>query len=129
MEKFNSMKIPELEVKQTYEDAVVLIVQTAIEKSNSEVMSLIIGEDIDLLIILSQLSSNKKHNVYQLKYNQAANKYVYYSPDRANYPSLNSVVAFLHAFSGCDTTSSFFKVGKTKIFELYSLKILLSSNR
>ena len=41
-----------------------------------------------------------------------------YNPDKFKYTKLKKIVAFLHAFARCDTTSAFFLRGKEKIFKL-----------
>lgn len=42
-----------------------------------------------------------------------------YSNNRFNFPELSKYVAFLHASSGCDTVSTFFKQEKSKLFKIF----------
>ena len=75
--------------KQAYEDADLLIVQTAIDVTTEEKPDVIIAEDVDVLVTLSQLVNDLKH-----------------------------LLGFIHAFTGCDTTSAFYLQGKQKIIKL-----------
>uniref|UniRef100_A0A6P7H5E5 Uncharacterized protein LOC114347235 n=1 Tax=Diabrotica virgifera virgifera TaxID=50390 RepID=A0A6P7H5E5_DIAVI len=106
--------------KQAYEDADTLIVQTAIDVASDLKPAIIISEDIDVLVILTVRASTKK-NIYFLKPSKGKKTETIYSSDSFyNHDpiqtpikaSLNSLIGFIHAFSGCDTTSSFYHQGK-----------------
>ena len=93
-------------------DADVQIVKAAVLSSLTRSTTLI-GEDTDLLILL-------------LHYMQQANKDLYFRSDKANCDKLYHInelkivlgeelcsqLLFLHAYTGCDTTSRIFGVGK-----------------
>ncbi|XP_043269016.1 uncharacterized protein Nepl16 isoform X1 [Venturia canescens] len=102
------------------EDADRLIVVTAIENSrmNTETTVIIVGEDIDLLVIFSQLATNME-NIYFCKEGKNE-KHQFYGSNSFKYDKLQNIVAFIHAFCGCDTTSCFYKLGKSKLIEAFS---------
>lgn len=73
---------------------------------------MIVGEDVDLLVLLTANATSS--NVYLLKPGRGKTQQALYSVDSINNPIVKDNILFLHAFSGCDTTSSFFKYGKVK---------------
>ena len=93
-------------------DADVQIVKAAVLSSLTRSTTLI-GEDTDMLVLL-------------LHYMQQANKDLYFRSDKANADKLYHInelkivlgeelcsqLLFLHAYTGCDTTSRIFGVGK-----------------
>ena len=97
-------------------DADVQIVKAAVLSSLTRSTTLI-GEDTDLLVLL-------------LHYMQQANKDLYFRSDKANADKLYHInelkivlgeklcsqLLFLHAYTGCDTTSRIFGVGKKSVF-------------
>ncbi|GBN93114.1 hypothetical protein AVEN_72877-1 [Araneus ventricosus] len=44
---------------------------------------------------------------------------MYSSQSLTSYPKYQAHILFLHAITGCDTTSAFFKRGRTKVFKLF----------
>lgn len=103
--------------RQPQEDADVLIVNTAIEKSGVESPVFILGEDTDLLVIMTQFGHDKT-NLYFRKPGKGKTPTRTYSSNSFKFPELNSVVCFLHAFCGCDTTSCFYGRGKKAIVKI-----------
>ena len=108
----------EIEVKHAVADADVLIVRTAIDLlTNNNVV--VVGTDVDLLILLIQLS--KEDNQLYL-YKHGAGK----CPDKVfsirdvqqHLSEVSSSLLFLHAMTGCDTTSALYRQGKKKAFNL-----------
>ena len=97
-------------------DADVQIVKAAILSSMTHSTTLI-GEDTDLLVLL-------------LHYTQQANNDLYFRSDKCNADKvyhinelkmvmgeeLFSQLLFLHAYTGCDSTSRIFGVGKRSVF-------------
>lgn len=105
-------------VKQANEDADTLIVNTALEESSESNSVTIVGEDVDLLVIMTALAESK-HNINFLKQGKGKTENKLYTPDSMKYGSvIKSNILFLHAFSGTDTTSAFFKQGKLKFVNL-----------
>lgn len=100
--------------KRAPEDADVLIVNTAIQLAKQDKTVIIVGQDIDLLVLLHQLNSNGL-DIYFHKPGSSNVKDSFYTSHCFKHEPYTSVIAFLHAFSGCDTTSSFAGKGKKTI--------------
>ncbi|CAH1099607.1 unnamed protein product [Psylliodes chrysocephalus] len=99
-------------VKQAIEDADLLIVQTAIEIAPSFSSEFVIGEDVDLLVLFTA-KARKIPNLYLRKQGRGKKEDVFYAPQRLQYSdAVAKSMLFLHAFSGCDTTSALFNQGK-----------------
>lgn len=101
--------------KQAQDDADVLIIKTAIEEAYTR-KTIIVGEDVDLLVILIARTPSQKQ-LFFLKPGKG-------KVDTKIYSSTNSIdhynfgrehILFLHAVTGCDTTSTFFNKGKVKV--------------
>ena len=109
------------EVIKASEDADIIIVNTAINKSAEYKAVKIVGEDTDLLVLLTQYCGNISNVYLEKRVKKKQSKTVYktvYSPENFSYPKLKKIIAFLHAFAGCDTTSAFYLKGKEKIFKV-----------
>lgn len=104
-----------LEYKQAEEDADTLIVSTALNLAESNEAVVVVGEDIDLLVILVGLC--QVNNVYFLKPGKENIRPALYSPIEAATSPVKEHILFLHAMSGCDTTSALFNQGKTKLLK------------
>lgn len=102
--------------KVATEDADLLIIETARKEARFGNKVQIIGNDTDLLIILSQLERNNENIVFKVSTN-SKNPNRFYGGDSFKIKSLQEIVAFLYIFTGCDTTSAFFSVGKNKILQ------------
>ena len=76
----------------------------------------IVGEDIDLLVILTQLAF-KNPQVFFLKPGRGKVPQKIFNSNSFKYKSLINYVGFLHCFTGCDTTSCFYKQGKNKLIK------------
>ncbi|KAK9872193.1 hypothetical protein WA026_016247 [Henosepilachna vigintioctopunctata] len=96
------LKTIDITTKQARDDADVLIIETAIALSEHQKTAVIIGEDIDLLVILIGRTQSHQQEIFSSK-----------SFDQ--YPRTKKHILFLHAFSGCDTTSALFKKGKKTV--------------
>lgn len=117
----SSLNAAGFRTKIAEEDADRLIVVTAIENArlDSDTTVIIVGEDIDLLVILSQLAQNS-NNIFFVKESKGAKPREYYTADSFKHKSLQQIVCFLHAFCGCDTTSCFYRVGKNRLIDSFS---------
>ncbi|XP_071574804.1 uncharacterized protein [Temnothorax nylanderi] len=102
-------------VKQHEEDADTLIVSTALEMASDYESVVIVGEDIDLLIILTGIANETQNNVYFMKPGKRKSAKCLYSSTSLQDPTLAEHILFYHAFTGCDTTSALFNQGKIKI--------------
>ena len=108
------------------EDADRLIVMTAINNARADYKTtvVIVGEDIDLLVIFSELAENI-NNIYFCKENKGSTPNQYFNNNSFKYPFLRNRITFLHAFSGCDTTSCFYRIGKNKLIDTVNHEKLL----
>lgn len=105
-------------VKQAVDDADSLIVQTALQKyavGGPPVM--VVAEDIDILVLITGLTP-KDQTIYFLK-SAKGNKaqQMFSSKSLDSRPFIRDNILFLHAISGCDTTSAFFRKGKKSMVE------------
>lgn len=93
-----------VEVKQAQDDADTLIVTTAIELSLTAQV-VIVGEDIDLLVLLTALAPQER-NIYFMKSGTGKiERKIYSSHLLQSQKGFQNMILFAHAFSGCDTTS------------------------
>lgn len=101
--------------KQVEEDADADIIKTSIEVArDTNKTVIVVGQDIDLLVLLNQLNSNN-HDIYFLKPGSGNGKNLFFTSNSFKHESFKNIVAFLHCFSGCDTTSGFAGKGKKSI--------------
>lgn len=106
-----------IEVKQATEDADVMIVHTAISKAAEYDSVIITGEDVDLLVLLTALASTSHKNIYFEKSGRGNAPSLLYSAASCKIDPQD--ILFLHAVSGCDTTSTPFGQGKKKVCRIY----------
>ena len=83
----------------------------------------IIGEYIDLLVILTQ--HPHINTVYFLKPGKGNVNECIYDSNCFKYLKVKKLIGFLHAFTGCDTTSCFFKQGNNKLIKTLSDDVVL----
>ncbi|KAJ8671046.1 hypothetical protein QAD02_002305 [Eretmocerus hayati] len=98
------------------EDADTLIVQTALALNGSGKNVVIVGEDIDLLVILNQQATDD--SIFFLKPGKGNVPDRLYNSQSFKFPELRKYVAFIHALTGSDTTSCFYNQGKEKIMKM-----------
>ncbi|GBN58031.1 hypothetical protein AVEN_80848-1 [Araneus ventricosus] len=97
-------------VKQAIEDAEVLNVETAVSVKSQYDNIFVVGENIDSLVLLTGLAPMKE-NLYFRKCRKRRTSDVLYSTKSFKY-KFSRMILFIHAFSGCDTTSVLFDHGK-----------------
>lgn len=127
-EKFeaNSFIVKHFIVKHAQDDADVLIIETAIEESYKNT-TVVIGEDMDLLIILIARTPIDKE-IFLLKPGKGkVEQKIYSSRSFDQHKNIRDLILFLHAFSGCDTTSALFHKGKTASLKLIKKRLDLQS--
>ncbi|GBN33862.1 hypothetical protein AVEN_238244-1 [Araneus ventricosus] len=74
---------------------------------------MVVGEDIDLLVIMT--ASTNSENIFFLKPGRSKAGDALYCAETLNIVThIRYNILFLHAFSGCDTTSALFRQGKQK---------------
>ena len=112
-----------INVKQAPGDADTLIVNTAIDLSRqchgSNEPVVIIGEDTDLLVLLVALTDSTT-NIFMMKPGKDTKQDKVYSANklREGLGECSRQLLFLHAMSGCDSTSFPYRQGKKKAFKL-----------
>lgn len=90
---------------------------TALENSEKYEHVIIAEEDVDLLVLLNGLGSSKQ-NVFFQKSGRGGTGYEQFSSTsfiRGELSLTPGLELFLHAFTGCDTTSAIFWQGKMKM--------------
>ena len=96
--------------EQADNDADVLIIETAIEQFNATNNSIVVGEDVDLLVLLTARTPIDKI-IYFLKPGKAYQPTeIHSSKSLSAYPKCQNHILFLHPITGCDITSAFFRV-------------------
>lgn len=122
---------------QAEEDADRLIVTPATSISSTYDVVKICGEDIDLLVMLCglspdegdhTLSSNRPKTIIFEKCGRGKNPNITYSANSLTHQAQPGMVLFLHAFSGCDTTSALFRQGKMKFLSTLKKQRRLEQN-
>ncbi|GBL90054.1 hypothetical protein AVEN_181650-1, partial [Araneus ventricosus] len=104
-------------VQQAVEDADLTIVNTAISVAPQYDYVRVVGEDIDLLVLLTVLTSTHG-NVFFQKCGRGKTPDSYYSTTTYNHKFSNELLV-IHAISGCDITSALFGQGKNKFISLF----------
>lgn len=108
------LKTINITTKQARDDD--LIIETAIALSEYQKTGVIIGEDIDLLVILIGRIQSHQQEIFFKKFGIGNVKtQIYSSKSFDQYPRTKKHILFLHAFSGYDTTSALFKKGKKTV--------------
>lgn len=112
-------------VKQANNDADVLIIETAIEQFNLTNTTIVVGEDVDLLVLLTARTPTEK-TIFFLKPGKAQRQSdIYSSKSLFTFVKCQNHVLFLHAITGCDTTSAFYRRGKTAVFKMFEKQDLI----
>ncbi|GBM87949.1 hypothetical protein AVEN_195186-1 [Araneus ventricosus] len=102
-------------VKQATEDAAHLIVTIAIVAAEEHKCAVLLEEDIDLLIVLTGHQKSPPANISFLKPGKGTHRTTSSLLVVLNIPQcMKNALIFLRTFSGCDTTSSFYRQGKKK---------------
>lgn len=86
------------QVQQVEEDADTLIVNTAFNVCK-DYDSVIVAEDIDLLVFLESLAPNNS-KVYLQKPSRGKSEHKLYSSESVKYPNLKKYITVLYAFCG-----------------------------
>ncbi|KAF2900916.1 hypothetical protein ILUMI_05270 [Ignelater luminosus] len=92
---------------------------TAISYATTNPSVIIVGEDVDVMVLIVALTPEDK-DIYLLKPEKGENKNVINSSaaEQKRHSSIKNHLLFLHATSGCDTTSSFMNKRKKTFFKL-----------
>jgi len=113
--------------KNTVADADTLIVETAIERASSGEKVIIVGEDVDLLVLLVARTPSSCSSVLFMesgKGNTATRVYddIHHIPE--NIPNIKNRILLAHSVSGCDTTSAVYRKGKLASYRIFEKKQL-----
>lgn len=107
-----------ISVFQASEDADKLIVSTAVEMTSKFTTVFIVGEDVDLLVLLTASSKNIG-NIFLLKPGKKNAAPKFYNRHGIQVEAAADNILFLHAFSGCDTTSAIYNQTKSKFISVF----------
>jgi len=100
------------------DDADTTIIKEAISRAQNESEAIVVGEDVDLLVLLIALTPEENNNIF-LKPRKGNNgKYIYFTREAQKLNGHKQSILFLHSISGCNTVLCFFNVGKLKHFKL-----------
>ena len=104
------------------DDADVHIVRTAIDiHEKNKKQDVVVGQDVDLLVLLIALTPDAM-DIRMLKKGNSIVKDKFYSTKDLQNSDLvtdcKKSILFIHAFSGCDTTSAFYGKGKLQALQL-----------
>lgn len=106
-----------IQCEQATEDADTLIVATAFKNAANKTNDfVIVGEDVDLIVLYVDATVKYSYltNVYFLKPSKQNQERKLFDRKCFAYPDIAKNLLFLHAISGCDTTSALFMQGKKK---------------
>ncbi|GBN02923.1 hypothetical protein AVEN_106794-1 [Araneus ventricosus] len=104
-------------VQQAIEDADLTIVNTDISVAPQYDYARVVGEGIDLLVLLTALASTHS-NVFFQKCGRGKTPDSYYSTTSFNHKFSNELL-FIYTIRGCDITSALFGQGKNKFISLF----------
>jgi hypothetical protein len=109
-----------INVLQASGDADTQIVHTAIELSHTQSYPVsVIGEDIDLLVLLATLAREERDVTFIKPGRGKVPSKVYSSTKlQHNLGDMKTHLLFLHAVTGCDTTSAPYRQGKKKAYHM-----------
>lgn len=104
------------------DDADVDIIQKAISvsKSHNQSSVIVIGQDTDLLILLVGLPESGKSSLFFQKQSHTNSAATLYDINkiREEIGEIKNALLFIHAATGCDTTSALFGKGKLQSFRI-----------
>ncbi|KAI4478910.1 hypothetical protein M0802_014479 [Mischocyttarus mexicanus] len=103
---------------QAIQDADYLLIQVAANIAHNDKTIIIVSENIDVLVILIQYLQKSNDKIYFMKPSNGTMAEKIYDRDSFLYPSIKHLIAFIHAFSGCDCTSAFFNKSKMKLVKM-----------
>lgn len=105
---------------QSDEDADLLIVKTAVDMAESK-DTIVIGEDTDLLVLLCYHANLNSHKIlFRTETKQGARKIHVWDITNTKTKLTDDtckLLPFVHALSGCDTTSRMFGLGKGQVLK------------
>lgn len=127
IEKFKEVDIA---TRQSRDDTDVLIVETAIENSINNT-TIIVGEDIDLLVLLiarTKILDQPTSKFFKKPGKNNVETKIYSTDSLNKYPNCKKNILFLHAMTGCDTTSALFGKEKMKVLKMFEKRCDLNNS-
>lgn len=116
-------------VKIAEADADVDIASAAFEKAALGATAVVVGQDTDLLVLLTSLSTNSMDIWFHRPGSRGGKSSSFHIPkQRALLKQNLDIILFLHAVTGCDTTSTFFRKSKLKALQILDKKSELKQN-
>lgn len=112
------MQAEEIETRVAVSDADCTIIRTAIEKAANNSVTAVVGEDVDLIVLLMALTPSAKE-IFFVKPGRGKMETRIFSSQELQKLSFCCSILFLHSFSGCDTTSAIFRKGKALFVKLF----------
>ncbi|KAJ8933618.1 hypothetical protein NQ314_013908 [Rhamnusium bicolor] len=113
-----------VQTEQASSDADTLIVRTALMKSFTCDKVAIVGEDVDLLVLLMAVTPAEQ-NILLVKPSHGKVARKVYSSQQLQTLGMKDSILLVHAFSGCDTTSAAYRKGKLSCFKLFKKQAVL----
>ena len=98
-------------------------VRSAVEKASDSDSVAVLGEDVDLLVLLTAPTPTDQ-NIFFYKPGRGKIETQVISSNRQQQKGLKDVILFAHAFTGCYTTSASFRKGKVASCKLLLLQPL-----
>ncbi|GBM60035.1 hypothetical protein AVEN_147598-1 [Araneus ventricosus] len=122
------MASKEIEIRVTEGDASTYIERNGLEKATSHPTVAIIGEDIDLIVILIALAPAES-DIYFTKPGMGTVEAKIISTRKLQKElSFSQTILLLHAFSGCDTTSAIYRKSKASTVNLFKNQLSQMKN-
>ncbi len=104
-------------------DADVVIVRKALEMAAIYDKVLVIADDTDIFVLLVQHASGN-HDICMKRINDTLS---IETARKCLGNEMCHILLFIHAMSGCDTTSAFYRIGKVKLFNMMQDSKMLRS--
>lgn len=115
----NKMTAKGIETVVTTGDADATIVRCALDKAALHPTVTIIGEDVDLIVLLTAFSQPGT-NIHFMKPGRGNAESKLFSSNKLQQLPFAETILLLHAFSGCDTTSAIYNKSKGGMVKLFS---------
>lgn len=91
--------------------------KTDVESDTDKTVELV-GEDVDLIVIVTASCDLAKNLIFKKPGREGRKDQIFNVPQFAMNPVSKTTIIFVHAFTGCDSTSSLFFKGKRCLWEL-----------
>lgn len=103
-------------IKKANDDSDTVIVNETIKRAQNQSV-VIVGRDIDLLVLLIALTPVENQIIFLKPGNGGNEKKIYSIQNIQKVNGIRKSILFLHAISGCDIVSCIYNIGKLKHFK------------